>query len=94
MEGFLPLQPAAAGAGVSVRTMKRWMAKGLPWYHAGPGTKVLILPSDIQKFLTREQRQKLSLDVLVNETLAQLGEKQKQKGIKAVTQKRNGDLTP
>ena len=91
---FLALKSAAVWADASTRTIKRWIAKGLPYYHAGPGTKILIRPSDIENFLTRQQHQTPSLDALVNETLAELGAKQKQKGMKAVTQKQNGDLTP
>jgi len=89
--GFLPLQEAAAWAGVSVRTLKRWINQGLPFYQAGPRTKVLIRPADIENFLTRQQHQTTSLDALVNETLAELGAKRI--GRKAAPQKENGDLT-
>ena len=74
-EGFSPLPEAAAWAGISVRTLKRWINQGLPYHQAGRRTKVLIRRADIEKFLTRQQHQKPSLDALVNETLAELGEK-------------------
>ena len=95
---FLALKSAAVWADASTRTIKRWIAKGLPYYHAGPGTKILIRPSDIENFLTRQQHQTPSLDALVNETLAELGAKQRQKGVKAQAnggnshgEKSNGD---
>ena len=66
--------------------MKRWTARGLPRYQARPRGKVLIRLGDIEQFLTRQQTHKPDLDALVNETLAELEEKQKQKGMKAVTQ--------
>ncbi|MCH8041444.1 MAG: helix-turn-helix domain-containing protein [Nitrospinae bacterium] len=91
--GFLPLSVAATWAGVSPRTLKRWLSQGLPYHQAGPRTKVLIRPADIEKFLTRRQHPTPSLDALVNQTLAELGEKKKQNGEKAATQKRNGPVT-
>jgi hypothetical protein len=70
--GYLPLREAAAWAGVSVRTMKRWITKGLPTYQAGPREKVLIRPTDIDAFLTRQQRQAPNLDAMVNGVLKSL----------------------
>ena len=70
--GYFPLRKAAAWAGVSVRTMKRWITKGLPTYQAGPREKVLIRPTDIDAFLTRQQRQVPNLDAMVNEVLKSL----------------------
>ena len=40
--GYLPLRDAAAWAGVSPKTMRRWFAKGLPRHQAGPREKVLV----------------------------------------------------
>jgi len=37
--GYLSLKDAAAWAGVSVRTLNRWIARGLPRYQAGPMEK-------------------------------------------------------
>ena len=54
-QGFFPLSIAAAWAGVSSRTIKRWMVNGLPYHQAGPGTKILIKPADVEHFLTRHQ---------------------------------------
>ena len=56
--GFFPLPIAAAWAGVSCRTVQRWLASGLPYHQAGPGTKILIKPSDVERFLTRHQATK------------------------------------
>ena len=70
--GYLPLLEAAAWAGVSVRTMKRWIKKGLPTYQAGPREKVLIRPADIDAFLTRQQAQEPDLETMVQEVLRSL----------------------
>ena len=51
----MPLVEAAAWAGVSPRTLKRWIRRGLPIYQAGPREKVLVKPGDIDQFLTRKQ---------------------------------------
>ena len=66
--GFLPLAEAAQWAGVSPRTMKRWISKGLAYFQEGPRTKVLIRPGDIEEFLTKRQAERPALDVLIEET--------------------------
>lgn len=53
--GFLNLAHAAQWADVSQKTLKRWLAHGLPHFQEGPRTKVLIDPHDIRAFLTRQQ---------------------------------------
>jgi len=53
--GFLSLEHAAAYADVSVKTVKRWIEQGLPKYQAGPRSKVLIRPGDIERFLLRQE---------------------------------------
>jgi predicted site-specific integrase-resolvase len=68
--GYLPLLEAAPWAGVSVRTLKRWIKKGLPTYQAGPRERVLIRPADIDAFLTRRQIEKPNLDAMVEEVFA------------------------
>ena len=73
--GFLPLAQAAAWAGVSPKTMKRWMTKGLPVYQAGPREKILIDPHDIRNFLARKQTNHSDLDNLVEEMVAELKQK-------------------
>ena len=70
--GYLPLREAASWAGVSVRTLKRWIKKGLPTYQAGPREKVLIRPADIDVFLTRRQTQAPDLDAMVEDVLREL----------------------
>ncbi len=70
--GFLPLDRAAAWAGVSVRTLKRWIGQGLPRYQAGPRSKVLIRPGDIESFLTRQQAAKPELDRMVDQVMGEL----------------------
>ena len=70
--GFLPLHQAAQWAGVSERTLKRWIARGLPRYQAGPRTKVLVRPADIDAFLTRQQVQQPDLNAMVEDVLRSL----------------------
>ena len=67
--GYLPLDKAAEWAGVSKKTMKRWIGRGLPRYQAGPREKVLIRPTDIEVFLTRQQVCKADINSMVNEVL-------------------------
>jgi len=45
--GLLDKQRAARWASVSVRTLDRWIANGLPVYRSGPGAKPLVRPADI-----------------------------------------------
>ncbi len=70
--GFLPLAEAAQWAGVSPRTMKRWISKGLAYFQEGPRTKVLIRPGDIEEFLTKRQMAKPDLDAMVEEVFDEL----------------------
>jgi predicted site-specific integrase-resolvase len=50
----MSLEHAAAYADVSVKTIKRWIESGLPKYQAGPRSKVLIRPTDIETFLIKK----------------------------------------
>ena len=59
--GFLPLRQAAAWAGVSTRTLKRWIEKGLPKYQATPRGKVLIRLAEIEAFLCNNHRTRAAL---------------------------------
>ncbi len=70
--GFMPLVDAATWAGVSPRTLKRWIQRGLPTYQAGPREKVLVRPSDIDQFLTRKQVPTPDLGAMVEEVVRQL----------------------
>jgi predicted site-specific integrase-resolvase len=76
-QGFLSLEYAAQWADVSVKTVNRWISKGLPCYQEGPRTKVLIRPGDIEIFLTRRQVAKPDLDVMVAEVVGELQAKLK-----------------
>jgi len=67
--GFLPLPQAAAWAGVSVRSMKRWIQDGLPYYQPCPRGRVLLKPHDIEQYLTRQQVAKPDLDIMVEEVV-------------------------
>lgn len=67
--GYLSLVAAAAWAGVSPKTLQRWIGRGLPIHQAGPREKVLIRPADIDQFLTRRQQTPINLDALVNDVL-------------------------
>lgn len=70
--GYLPLKQAAAWAGVSCKTLQRWIGRGLPIYQAGPREKVLIRPADIDRFLTRQQVPHQDLNAMVEETMNDL----------------------
>ncbi len=70
--GFLSLEHAAEWADVSVKTIKRWIERGLPKYQAGPGSKVLIRPRDIEEFLSRYEAPQAELNGLVNEVMKRL----------------------
>jgi len=70
--GYLPLREAAKWAGVSPRTIKRWVKRGLPTYQAGSKNKVLIRSEDIDKFLTRKLIPKPDLEAIVDEVLNEI----------------------
>jgi excisionase family DNA binding protein len=70
--GYLPLREAAAWAGVSERTLKRWISRGLPAFQAGPREKVLIRPTDIDAFLTRQQVPQPDLKAMAEEVFQNL----------------------
>ena len=70
--GFLSLEHAADYADVSVKTIKRWIESGLPKYQAGPRSKVLIRPTDIEVYLTRQQATPPNIDALVDEVVKEL----------------------
>ena len=71
--GFMPLVDAAAWAGVSPRTMKRWIDQGLPRYQSGPRSKILLRAADIEAFLERHQTTKPDLNAMVNAVMKDLG---------------------
>jgi hypothetical protein len=70
--GFLPLKEAATWAGISTKTLQRWVERGLPKYQARPGSKVLIRPGDIEEFLTRQKVVQPELNGLVDEVMKDL----------------------
>lgn len=67
--GYLPLKQAAAWAGVSCKTLQRWIGRGLPVYQAGPREKVLVRPTDIDQFLTCRKKASVALDAIVEEVM-------------------------
>ena len=71
-DGYMPLVEAATWAGVSPRTLKRWIRRGLPIYQAGPREKVLVKSSEIDQFLTRKQIPTPDLGAMVEEVLGKL----------------------
>ena len=70
--GFLSIDHAAQWSDVSVKTIKRWIRKGLPCYQEGPRTKVLLRPSDMEAFLTRRQVPKSNLEDMVDTVMSEL----------------------
>ncbi|WP_447986371.1 hypothetical protein [Nitrospira sp. Nam74] len=67
--GYLPLRDAAAWAGVSLKTMRRWFVKGLPRHQAGPREKVLVRLTDIEMFLTKQVTPQVNLGAMVDDVL-------------------------
>jgi excisionase family DNA binding protein len=66
----MPLREAAKWAGVSPKTLKRWISKGLPRYRVGGRGKVLVRPADIDQFLTKEAVSQFDLDRVVDDVVA------------------------
>ncbi len=52
--GYLSITGAAHYAGVSTRTIKRWITRGLPAYQGSLRGKVLIKPGDIDLYLEKK----------------------------------------
>lgn len=71
--GYLDLKTAAQWASVSTKTIKRWIASGLPVYQGSAGGKVLVKPQDIDQFLQRRQVPQVDVNALVDETLREMG---------------------
>ena len=70
---YLSLKHAAAYADVSVKTVKRWIERGLPKYQEGPRSKVLIRPTDIEAYLTRKEVSPPDLNGMVEDVCKELG---------------------
>ena len=70
--GFLSLEHAAEYADVSIKTMQRWIGRGLPKYQAGPGSKVLIRATEIEAFLTKSNITAPDLTFLVDEVVKEI----------------------
>lgn len=71
--GYLSLKAASLWASVSLKTLKRWIASGLPVYQGSTGGKVLVKPQDIDQFLQRRQVPQVDVNALVDETLREMG---------------------
>ena len=70
--GLLSLEHAAQWSDVSVKTVKRWISQGLPFFQSGPRSMILIDPHDIRTFLTRRVAPKPTLDRLVDQVMGEL----------------------
>ena len=70
--GYLPLTKAALWAGISRRTLKRWIKQGLPFFQAPNGGKILVRPDDINCFLVKRQEPESGIDTLVDDVLREL----------------------
>jgi predicted site-specific integrase-resolvase len=73
----MSLKDAAAWAGVSGRTIKRWIAAGLPMYQERPRSKILIRPEDIELFLTKRQVPGPDLNAIVSQVITEMEGKAK-----------------
>ena len=69
--GYLSLPEAASHCSVSVRTLKRWIAAGLPTRQGIARGKLLLRADEIDVFLTRRSA-KPDLDTMVNEVIADI----------------------
>lgn len=70
--GFLDKQTAAEWASVSVRTLDRWIQRGLPIYRSGPRTKPLLRRIDIEQWLNRQQRPRPDLGRMIDQVMDSL----------------------
>ncbi len=74
--GYLQLRDAANWASVSVKTIQRWIRRGLPYYNSADTGKgrVLIKLDDLDRFLTESKREVKQVDLnrLVEDTLRDL----------------------
>ena len=51
---------------------KLWIEEGLPKYQAGPGSKVLIRPGDIEQFLINKETKVPNINEMVKEVIQEL----------------------
>jgi hypothetical protein len=65
--GFLSLGHPAQWADVSVRTIKRWIERGLPKYQLQPGSKIFVRTSDLEKFLGKKEVQFIDINKLAQD---------------------------
>jgi excisionase family DNA binding protein len=70
--GYMSVAMAAAWVGVSRKTVKRWIARGLSFYQAAPREKVLVRPVDIDAFLARRQTAQVNLSAMVENVMESL----------------------
>ncbi len=70
--GFMSIETAAKWCDVSTKTIQRWIEQGLPKWQAGPRSKVLIRPEDIENFLTKGEKTEEDLGRLVEEVIQEL----------------------
>jgi excisionase family DNA binding protein len=74
-DGLLSVARAAAWAGVSMRTVRRWLRAGLPFAQPIPGGRVLIRQNDLERFLRSQQHAGALFDQCVREVLEDLQQK-------------------
>jgi excisionase family DNA binding protein len=74
--GYVTIQGAAEYASVSPRTVKRWIARGLPVYQGSPRGKVLIRPGDVDVYLEKKAVPRLDLDAAASAVMRDLAAKQ------------------
>lgn len=69
--GYLSIEGAARYAGVSTRTIKRWITRGLPVYQGSLRGKILIRPSSIDAYLEKKPapHAEQDLDAMVEDVL-------------------------
>jgi len=68
----MPIREAAQWTGVSRKTIRGWIKKGLPQYRGRPRGKILLKPSDIDAFLTKETVCQVDLNRIVEDVMSGL----------------------
>jgi excisionase family DNA binding protein len=73
---FLTIPEAAKLARVSGRTLRRWLAAGrLQFHQASARSRVLIRPTDLERFLTRHETARPDLDREIEQVMSGLMER-------------------
>ena len=56
----------------SIKTVRRWLDRGLPFLRSGARTKILIRPEDVERFLQRRCHAQVDVNVMVENVMKEL----------------------